>query len=290
MTAALRRDRFRSLLAGERCISPADIFDPISARLAQDIGFEAVVLAGSMASATILGAPDDVVITLTELAEQVRRITRACDVPLLVDADHGYGNALNVRRTVEELETAGAAAILLEDTLLPRPFGASSPQLIAIEEGIGKIRAAVAAREDARFVIVARTAAIGVTGLDDAIARGQAYMAAGADALFFGRLRKRAELDRIASVFSVPIVLGQMPAELADRDYLAARGVRIATAGHHHPFRAAVHALSTTLRALHAGTPASELGGIAPLELVEQIVREDASKQQKREFLAATST
>jgi oxaloacetate decarboxylase len=290
LTAALRRERFSAILAGDRCISPADIFDPISARIAQEIGFETLLLAGSMASATILGAADDVVITLTELAEQVRRISRACDVPLIVDADHGYGNALNVRRTVEELEAAGAAALLLEDTLLPVPFGASKTQLITIEEGVGKIRAAIDAREDSSCAIVARTAAIGLTGLEDAVARGKAYAAAGADALFFGRLRKRDELERIASTLSVPIVIGHLPVELADREYLASRGVRIALEGNHDSFRAAIQAISTTLRALRSGTPVSELTGVAPPDVVEQIVREDVSKRHKREFLAFKPT
>src|SRR5512141_2213662 len=102
-----RRERFRAVLSGEKCVHPGSVFDPISARIAEDLGFEIGMFAGSIASFTVLGAPDLVVLTLTEFAEQIRRITRAGTLPLLVDADHGYGNALSVMRTVEELEAAG---------------------------------------------------------------------------------------------------------------------------------------------------------------------------------------
>src|SRR5476649_1671789 len=118
-----RRERLRTVLAGATCVHPGSVFDPISARIAESIGFEIGMLAGSTASLTVLGAPDLIVLTLGELAEQAYRICRAGTLPLLVDADHGYGNALNVRRTVEELENSGVAALTIEDTVLPRQFG-----------------------------------------------------------------------------------------------------------------------------------------------------------------------
>src|SRR5665213_3782361 len=119
-----RRERYREhVIHGSQCVHPGSVFDPISARIAEDLGFEVGMFAGSIASFTVLGAPDLVVLTLTEFADQIRRITRAGGLPLLVDADHGYGNALNVMRTVQELETAGVAALTIEDTVLPRPFG-----------------------------------------------------------------------------------------------------------------------------------------------------------------------
>src|SRR5262249_33155037 len=120
-----RRERFRAILSGERCVHPGSVFDPISARIAEDLGCEIGMFAGSIASLAVLGAPDIVVLTLSEFAAQAYRINRAGNLPLLVDADHGYGNALNVKRTVEELETAGVAALTIEDTLLPLPFGAA---------------------------------------------------------------------------------------------------------------------------------------------------------------------
>ena len=102
-----RRKKFRAVLAGDRCIHPGSVYDPLSARIAEDLGFEVGMFAGSTASLTVLGAPDLIVLTLSEFAQQCYRICRAGNLPLLVDADHGYGNALNVKRTVEELETAG---------------------------------------------------------------------------------------------------------------------------------------------------------------------------------------
>src|SRR6201986_4772231 len=129
-----RRRRFRAILKGDRCYHPASVFDPLSARIAQDLGFEIGMFAGSTASLTVLGAPDLIVLTLSEFAGQAYRINRAGGLPLMVDADHGYGNALNVKRTVEELETAGACGLSIEDTLLPPPFGATETRLIPIEE------------------------------------------------------------------------------------------------------------------------------------------------------------
>ena len=142
-----RRLRYRAVLAGDQCVHPASVFDPISARIAEDLGFEVGMLAGSIASSTVLGAPDLVVLTLSEFAQQIQRISQAGDLSLMVDADHGYGNALSVMRTVEELETAGVAALTIEDTALPIGFGGGSGErLISLEEGVGKMKASLAAR------------------------------------------------------------------------------------------------------------------------------------------------
>jgi carboxyvinyl-carboxyphosphonate phosphorylmutase len=110
-----RRKRFRAILAGDRCVHPGSVFDPISARIAEDLGFEVGMFAGSTASLTVLGAPDLILLTLSEFAGQAYRINRAGNLPLMVDADHGYGNALNAKRTVEELETAGVGGLSLEE-------------------------------------------------------------------------------------------------------------------------------------------------------------------------------
>ncbi len=202
-----QREQFRALLTGERCVHPGSVFDPISARIAEDLGFEVGMFAGSVASMTVLGAPDIIVLTLSEFAQQAYRINRAGALPLLVDADHGYGNALNVKRTVEELETAGVAALTIEDTDLPQPFGTiGAARLIPIEEGVGKMRAAIEGRSDPALVIAGRTSAISITGLDDAIARAIAYEAAGVDAVFFTGVRERAQLDAIAEALGIPIL------------------------------------------------------------------------------------
>jgi carboxyvinyl-carboxyphosphonate phosphorylmutase len=269
LTFAQRRERLRAQLNGTQLVVPACVFDPISIRLAEQIGFEVALLPGSLVSAVVLGAPDDVLITLSELVEHVRRICRASDVPLIVDADHGYGNARNVARTVEELEAAGAAALLLEDTVLPAPFGATAPQVISLDEGVAKIRAAVAARVDPSLVIVARSIALAVEGIDGMIARARAYQAAGADGMFLGRLRTRAELDALAAATTLPFFAGKPTPELSDPAFLAARRVRFAVPGH-ETFLAAVRATEATLRAQHAGT---SLGDHAPDDLLERVLR-----------------
>ena len=117
-----RRERFRALLAGDRCVHTGSVYDAISARIAEELGFEVGIFSGSIGSMAVLGAPDLVVLTLTEFAAQAYRICRAGNLCLLVDADHGYGNALNVRRTVEELETAGVCALSIEDTRAAAPL------------------------------------------------------------------------------------------------------------------------------------------------------------------------
>ncbi len=203
------------------------------------------MFAGSVASLAVLGAPDIVVLTLTEFAEQAYRINRAGKLPLLVDADHGYGNALNVKRTVEELETAGVAGLTIEDTLLPTPYGASDTKLIPIAEGVGKMRAALAGRQDPRLVIVGRTSALTMTGVADTIARLKAYEEAGADMLFMAGVKSRAELDEVASAVKRPLFLGSAGKELYDLDYLSARNVRVCLQGH-SPFMAAVNAVHAT--------------------------------------------
>ena len=279
-----RRKRFRALLSGERCIHPGSVFDPISARIAEDLGFELGMFAGSTASLTVLGAPDLIVLTLSEFAGQAYRINRAGGLPLLVDADHGYGNALNVKRTVEELETSGVAALSIEDTDLPTPFGTAKPRMTSIEEGVGKMKAAIAGRQDPLLAIAGRTSAVQIAGLDDAIARGKAYEQVGVDALFFVGVRTRAELDALSAATKVPIILGGGTPELSDRDYLASRRVRIALQGH-QPFAAAVKAVHDTLKALREGTPPSKLSGVADAELMKRVTRDGDYSKWTKEFL-----
>src|SRR6202451_2275118 len=212
-----RREALRAILTGSRCIRPGSVYDATSIRIAHDLGFEVGMFGGSVASLAVLGDPDVALITLTELSEQMRRMSRAASLPVLVDADHGYGNALNVRRTVEELEAAGAAGLTIEDTLLPQAFGQPGGQLILLEEGVGKMKAAVDARSDPALVIMARTGAASVSGLDDAIARAKAYQATGVDALFFTGIKTRAELEAIAAATTLPSVLGGLPEEIGGR-------------------------------------------------------------------------
>lgn len=280
-----RRERFRALLAGDACIHPGSVSDPISARIAEDLGFEVGMFAGSVASLAVLGAPDLIVLTLSEFAGQAYRINRAGDLPLMVDADHGYGNALNVKRTVEELETAGVAALTIEDTDLPQPYGLGGKQrLIPLEEGVGKMRAALAGRQDPSLVVAGRTSAPSITGIDDTIARARAYEAAGVDALFLVGMRTRADLERVRDAVSLPLMLGSVTPELRDRAYLGSVGVRIALQGH-QPYMAAVRATYETLKALREGTAPDDLPGVASKELMGRVTRDDDWSRWSRDFL-----
>ncbi|HSZ91589.1 MAG TPA: isocitrate lyase/PEP mutase family protein [Acetobacteraceae bacterium] len=211
-------------------------------------------------------------------------MNRAGKLPLLVDADHGYGNALNVMRTIQELETAGVAAASIEDTLLPRTYGETNPALISIDEGVGKMRAALAAREDKSFVVVGRTSAAAITSTADAVARAKAYQAAGVDALFFAGRITRDQLDAIATEVKIPIVLGGLSGDMLDKPYLASRGVRIALQGH-QPFSAAVQAVYTTLKALRDGTKPTELTGIASAGTIGRVTRDGDYKSWTERFL-----
>ena len=280
-----RREAFRRVIAGQECVHPASVHDAISARIAADLGFEVGMLAGSVASLTVLGSPDLITLTLTEFADQALRIGRAADLPLMVDADHGYGNALNVMRTVEELENAGVAGLSIEDTDLPRPFGSGADgALLSIEEGVGKMKAALAARHDAALVIAGRTSAIGISGLDDTIARARAYVDAGVDAIFLVGVKERSQLDAIHAAVSAPLILGGVPAAMMDRSYLAARGVRICLQGH-QPFQASIRAIYETLKALREGAAPATLPGLAAGDLTARVTRAEDYERWTREFL-----
>jgi carboxyvinyl-carboxyphosphonate phosphorylmutase len=279
-----RREKLRSILSGSACVRPGSVYDAISIRIAEDLGFPLGMFGGSVASLAVLGDPDVTLITLTELCEQMRRMSRAASLPVLVDADHGYGNALNVRRTVQELEAAGAAGLTIEDTLLPAAFGDAKTQLISLEEGLGKMKAALDARSDPALVVMGRTGAASITSLDDAILRARAYEAAGVDALFFTGIKSRAELAAIAAATQLPIVLGGAPEELNAPDHLASQRVRIALQGH-APIAAATQAVYDTLRALREGTPPQALKGLASAELTARVTRERDVKARSADLL-----
>lgn len=279
-----RRSRLRAVLSGARCVHPGSVHDPLSARIAEELGYEVGMFAGSVASLTVLGAPDAILLTLSEFADQAHRICRAGNLPLLCDADHGYGNALNVMRTVEELETAGVAALSIEDTELPQPFGAAAPRLTAVEEGVGKLRAALQARHDADLVIAGRTGAPAITDLRDTIVRVKAYEAAGVDALFIVGLKRREDLDAVAAEVRLPLILGGAGKDLMDLDYLASRGVRVCLQGH-QPFAAAVQAVYDTLAALRRGVAPAALTGVAAEAVMRRLMRADDYEAWAQRFL-----
>ncbi len=279
-----RRERYRGVLEGGECIHPGSVYDPISARIAEDLGFEVGMFAGSIASMTVLGAPDLIVMTLSEFAGQAYRICRAGDLALMCDADHGYGNALSVMRTVEELEAAGVAAFTIEDTELPAPYAADGPRLLTLDEGVGKMKAALAARSDKRLAIAGRTSAATIAGMDEALGRIAAYEAAGVDAVFLTGIRTKAQVEAVAATVDIPVILGAAGPEIQDLDYLAANGVRICLQGH-QPFMAAVRAVHATLKALRAGTPAAELEGVASPELMRTVTRDGDYRRWIEDYL-----
>ncbi|MGH6716468.1 MAG: isocitrate lyase/PEP mutase family protein [Bradyrhizobium sp.] len=279
-----RREKMRAILGGSTCIRPGSVYDAVSIRIAEDLGFEVGMFGGSVASLAVLGDPDVALITLSELAEQMRRMSRAAALPVLVDADHGYGNALNVRRTVQELETSGAAGLTIEDTLLPRAFGQAGTQLISLEEGVGKMRAALDGRSDPALVVMARTGAASVTSLDDAIARAKAYETTGVDALFFTGIKARADLEAVSAATHLPIVLGGTPDDMTDPVYLAGQRVRLALQPH-APFAAATLAVHETLKALREGAAPKHLKGLASSELTNRVTRDAVTRARATAFL-----
>lgn len=231
MSPTEKRNRLRAILAGDACISPATVWDALSARVAEAAGFECGLLSGAVCAVTTLGTPDHSLHTLSEFAHQIRCITRASELIVFADADQGYGNALNVMRTVEELEHAGLAGLSIEDLVAPARFGSHGrPELTQIPEAVGKLKAALAARRDPSLLIVARTAALRIDPIERVVERVRAYAATGVDGIFLTRLTKLADLDAIREAVDIPIVVGR--AYDLSRGDLQARGVRFWLQGH----------------------------------------------------------
>src|SRR5947199_1932083 len=193
----------RELLAGPELLVAPGAYDALSARLIAQAGFSAVYMTGFGTAASVLGQPDVGLLTMSEMVSRAAALaTVVGDRPLIADADTGYGNPINVRRTVRENERAGVAAIHIEDQVWPKKCGhMEGKQVIPVVEMVQKIRAAVDARQYPDFVIIARTDANAVNGLEDALRRGRAYREAGADVIFIEAPRSIAELKAIASAF-----------------------------------------------------------------------------------------
>ncbi len=202
-TATAPRARLRELLsAGAPLVAPG-AYDALSARLVEQAGFDAVYMTGFGTAASLLGRPDVGLVTGTEMVDNARRIVAAVDLPVVADADTGYGNAVNVVRTVQLYEQAGVAGIQLEDQVMPKKCGhMNGKALIGTDEMVGKLRAAVEARSDPDLVVIARTDAVAVEGLDAAIERGRAFAAAGADVLFVEAPTSEEDIARVARELS----------------------------------------------------------------------------------------
>ena len=205
MTAA---KKLRELLKGNETIMAPGAYDAWTARLIAESGFPAVYMTGYGVSASVLGKPDIGLITLTEMVEMARNIVAASgDTPVIADADNGYGGLMNVMRTVELYEQAGVAAIQLEDQVTPKRCGhMEGKEVILKDEMVAKIRAAVAARKDPDFCILARTDARAVLGFDEALDRALAYQEAGADIIFFEAPRTVEEMRTVGKTLRVPLL------------------------------------------------------------------------------------
>jgi len=281
-----RRNRLRGILSGNQCLSPASVYDALSARIAENSGYQIGMLAGSVASNTTLAAPDIAVLTMTELADQIRRITRACSLSLIVDADHGYGNALNVMRTVEECEHSGVSAMTIEDTMLPTRFGnaTGNEELIPVEEGVGKMKAALCARRDKSLIIAGRTSALKTEGVASAVARAKAYAATGVDAIFLSGAKSLDQVKAVHEAVKLPIIAGLSFPSVTRDDYAAA-GVRVQLQGH-QPVAAVVKVLQEIYAHLQNGGAPEGIGGMLASEGdMKKLVRNDAYKAWQKEFL-----
>ena len=195
------------LAAGEPVLAPG-AYDALSARLVAEAGFPAVYMTGFGAAASLLGRPDVGLLTMTEMVDQARRMVDAVGVPVIADADTGYGNPLNVLRTVRAFEQAGVAAVQLEDQVTPKRCGhMEGKQVVPADDMVAKVRAAVAARTDPDLVLVARTDAGATEGLDAALSRARRYHEAGADVLFVEAPQTEAEVEAVAQQLAgVPLL------------------------------------------------------------------------------------
>ena len=280
------REQFRSVLARPTCTLAANIFDPLSASIAHMLEYEVCVLSGSVGKVANLGVPDGVLSNMSDVVDHCRRITRIADISLMVDAEDGFGNAVNVARTVREMEAAGVSAIEIEDNFVPKEFNVQNPGLISKEEQVGKLQAAVAARTDLTTVIVARSAALGLTPLDEALDRIQAYSQTGAEALMLTGSRSRDQLEAVHRVTTLPICVLSPPADIRnDTAFLAATGVKILMLGN-PTFSVTVKAIFDSLEHLKEGGSLEELGDRqATPELLRSVNRTDEFLQWQEQYL-----
>jgi 2,3-dimethylmalate lyase len=257
--------RLRALLESGQVIVAPGAFDPLSARLVEEAGFPAVYMTGFGTSAALIGRPDVGLLTMTEMVGNAGRIAACVDIPVIADADTGYGNPLNVIRTVGAYEAAGVAGIHIEDQVAPKKCGHLEGKLvIPAEEMAEKVRAAVEARMQPEFVIIARTDARAVEGLEQALRRGRMYREAGADVLFIEALTSEAEAEEaVRALPDVPLLFnwaegGKTPPISLDR--LTEMGYRIVI----FPIGTLLAATGAMRRILQeiarAGTPAAAIG------------------------------
>ena len=252
------RESFREVLSRPECTLAANIFDPLSARIAHMLGYEVCVLSGSVGKAANLGVPDGVLSNMSDVVDHCRRITRIADVSLMVDAEDGFGNAVNVVRTVREMEAAGVAGIEIEDNFVPRRFNVADPGLVSTEEQVGKLEAAVEARTDPTTVIVARSAALGLCPLDEALERVRAYSQTGAEALMLTGAQSREQLQAVHQATSLPLCVLSPPDDARNDQAFLDSNMSILMLGN-PTFAVAVKAIHDSLKHLKDGGALEDL-------------------------------
>jgi len=284
------RQRFKELLKRDRLLIAPGCFDGLSARLVEEAGFEAAYLSGG-AIARSMGIPDIGLVTMSEVIERAAQVVSAVNIPVIADADTGYGNAINLVRTVREYERTGVAAIHIEDQVTPKRCGhLEGKEVISIEEMEKKLEAALTSRNDPDFCIIARTDARGVYGLEDAIARAKAFAKIGADAVFVEAPQSEAELEAIPRLVpGVPLLVnvfkgGKTPMLPVER--LQAMGYRIAI----YPSetqRAAIHAMRQVLRLLKRdGTSEGMDDALTTFKERDRIVDLEGWQKLEKQYLA----
>jgi carboxyvinyl-carboxyphosphonate phosphorylmutase len=281
-----KNEMYRALLSKSTVTLAGNIFDPLSARIAQIVGYDLLVLSGSVGKASNLAAPDVVISTLPDVQDHVRRVTRNTDIPIMVDAEDGFGNAVNVWRCVRELEAAGVSAIEIEDNVVPRQFGVEDPGLNAIATQVGKLKAAVAARTDSTTVIVARTATWRADRAH-AVERIKAYATTGAEAFMLTGVKSKADIEATHQAApNIPItVLGPPPGVKDDARFCADNNVKIIMLGN-PTYLVAVKSIYDTLKFLKDGGDADQLQAQqAGRELTRQVIRTDEFEQWQKDYM-----
>ena len=289
-SSAIRRALFHAAVKERRALLVPGAFNALSARVAEEVGFEALYLTGAGVTNMSFALPDLGFVGLHDMAEQTARIRDAVGLPLIVDADTGFGNALNVRHTVRTLERAGADAIQFEDQVLPKKCGHfAGKAVISSAEMVGKLRAAVDAREDDKLQIIARTDACALYGIEEAIERGQRYIEAGADILFIEAPETAADIARLPKLFDTPqlmniVIGGKTPtlgrAELAQLGYGVALYANAALQG-------AVLGMQRALGVLRdSGRLDEDPGFVVPFSERQRLVNKELFDRLEREYAA----
>ena len=280
------RERFRTVLSRPDCTLAANIFDPLSARIAHMLDYEVCFLSGSVHKVANLAVPDIVLVNMSDLVDVCRRITRIADVSLMHDGEDGFGNAVNVVRSVKELEAAGVSAIEIEDSIPPTRFNQGSLGLFSQEEQVGKLEAAVAARTDPMTVIVSRTTALAEFSLDEALERIKAYSQTGVEAIRLAGLKTKEQLEAVHRITDLPLTVLSPPDNMMDdMDYLAANGVSILMAGN-PAFGMAIQAIYDSFKHLKDGGSVDDLAPReADADLLRQVNRTDEFIKLQDQYL-----